>query len=410
MDELRLVRREEQSLVVATEAGEEFRLVVDDSVLAELRHLSRRERSTSKIRPREIQSLIRAGKSRAEVMELTGLDESDIERYEEPVVAERRYILELAHGVPVRTSGADESQQRFGTVMAERLAGLSAENSAWDSWRDEETGWLISLDFTSHTVEHHAVWSFDHRKSVLEPLNPEAVTLSKQGDVGNRLIPKLRAVDAAADGERFAPEAFDASSAEAADSSTTTSPAGSDTNDTAEPDPGEEYARRREIDQRAISTTEADADADFGQTADLLDALRRRRGEREQGQLDLGLDSADTNTEVSSAEDSDTEDVTSTGSGLRAFTPRETDSDTPSTAAEPSGTTSPYAPTAADAPASDRTQASSSEQSDATASGERSVSDAPAQGTEKSGRSRRRASIPSWDDILFGTRSDDDPA
>ena len=120
MDELRLVRREDRSLVVATESGEEFRLIVDDSVLSELRHLSRRGRETSKIRPREIQALVRAGKSRAEISALTGYEESDIERYEEPVLAELEYIRDLAHGVLVREDTGGDEPQRFGEF--ERLA------------------------------------------------------------------------------------------------------------------------------------------------------------------------------------------------------------------------------------------------------------------------------------------------
>jgi len=96
MDELRLVRREDQSLIVATETGEEFRLVVDETVLAEFRHLSRPPRGATRANPREVQALVRAGKTRAEIAAETGLEESDIQRYEEPVLAERRYVLERA--------------------------------------------------------------------------------------------------------------------------------------------------------------------------------------------------------------------------------------------------------------------------------------------------------------------------
>ena len=66
MDELRVVRREDQSLIVANEAGDEYRLVIDGSVLADLRHLARQSTGAARINPREIQSLVRAGKSRAE--------------------------------------------------------------------------------------------------------------------------------------------------------------------------------------------------------------------------------------------------------------------------------------------------------------------------------------------------------
>src|SRR5690606_35012534 len=124
-------------LVVATNAGEEFKLVVDEAVLGELRQLSRRKADPSKASPREIQSLVRAGKSRAEIAQLTGLEEADIERYEAPVLAERRYILELAQAVDVRTTVEEGEEQQFGTVIAERLIGLSGDQIEWSSWRDE---------------------------------------------------------------------------------------------------------------------------------------------------------------------------------------------------------------------------------------------------------------------------------
>src|SRR5690606_28076656 len=51
-------------------------------------------------------------------------------------------------------------------------------------------------------------------------------------------------------------------------------------------DAASEFARRREIDQRAIKTPEPEQ-PDLGQTADLLDALRKRRGARGEAKLDM---------------------------------------------------------------------------------------------------------------------------
>ncbi|MGO1539293.1 MAG: septation protein SepH [Leucobacter sp.] len=415
MEELRFVRREDQSLVVATESGDELLLVVDEHVLSELRHLSRRDRDASKVRPREIQKHIRAGKSRAEVAELTGLEEDDIERYEEPVLAERRYILELAHAVPVRTSTTEEEPQEFGAVIGERLHSLGTHDANWSSWRDEEEGWMISLDFTSHDVAHHAIWSFDHRKSVLTPVNSDAVTLSKQGDVGERLIPKLRAVDNGDKSERFEPEAFDEDNGAAEGSGAPADPAarhGDEVLNPADaPDQDAEYARRREIDQRAISTPNAD-ETDLGQTADLLDALRRRRGEREQNQ-EFPVQGDDGDSDTASVQNEAVDDP-SRQSGAQpqlinmssADDPRGTVPETSipldlaSVAAPPEG-----AGASSDAPGD------TANDSDDTSSQQSSTAEHPSSDTEgERSRRKRRASIPSWDDILFGTRSEDDPS
>jgi hypothetical protein len=393
MDELRFVRRDDRSLIVANDAEEEFRLVVDDAVLSELRHLSRRERDTARVRPREIQALIRAGRSRAQVAKEMELDEADIERYAEPVLAERRYILERAHAVAVRTDAEDEADQRFGAVISERLIALGADTSEWESWRDEETGWMISLEFISHDVAHRAVWSFEHRKGTLSPVNPDAVSLSKLGDVGDRLIPKLRAVDNAEQSGRFDSDAFDASQLpieiedEApAETRDETPPVLSDTN--------AEYERRREIDQRAIKTGEQEP-ADLSQTADLLDALRKRRGERDR---DRGAAEQHPAGGSAGAPDATSEDdapprARSIWQGSGVSSDRTSPDHVSPARAE---TSAPSRPVAVPEP---RPEARDDE------------TETPGREPQQERPARKgRASIPSWDDILFGTRSDEDPA
>ena len=72
MDELRMVRREDGAIILANELGEEYRLAIDDVVASEIRQLSKRPAGPSSVRPREIQALLRAGKSRAEVADELG--------------------------------------------------------------------------------------------------------------------------------------------------------------------------------------------------------------------------------------------------------------------------------------------------------------------------------------------------
>lgn len=378
MDELRLVRREEQSLIVATDTGQEFRLIVDDTVISEVRHLSRRE-TNHKVRPREIQALIRSGKSRAEVAEITGLADADIERYEEPVLAERRYILERAHAVPVRTANESDEPEQFGAVIAARLEGLSAEGAAWSSWRDEEDGWMVGVDFISHDIAHRAVWSFDHRKGLLSPRTSDASSLSRQEDVGDRLIPRLRAVEAdAQQGSASTEESAERSEGADAVRDDTSAPAPAPDEDgeansrNSRREQVDEYTRRREIEQRSIRTG-PDSEMDLGQTADLLDALRRRRGEREQNRPEGD------SWESSVPEQPAPEPQKSPESDDTAPVPRQEDRG-----------------------------------SDSTVPGAEShrpvIGPAPTGEQERQSRGRRRASIPSWDDILFGTKSDEDPS
>lgn len=423
MDELRLVRRDDQSLIVAAETGEEYRLVVDEAVLTELKHLSRQldrvGRGSVRVNPRELQALVRAGKSRAEIADLTGLEESDIERYEEPVLAERRYMLELAHAVPVRTSPTEEAEQQFGTVIAERLIGLGAHGPEWSSWRDEEAGWMIGLDFSSHDVDHRAVWSFDHRKRLLSPLTPDAATLSKQGEVGDRLIPKLRAVDS--EEQRFDSGAFDPErlTAELAEEPgegkrSASGPIAPDHPSTGSIpvvglDPDAEFARRQHIEERAIKTPAPEL-PDLGQTADLLDALRRRRGERDAAAPEVEREGGDAANEPlrfpgTAAAEEDAED-----DDRDAAEPDELfDLDRTRPRAVPKAPSDASSNPADELIVVDRAEDRPASPSRAEPADGAKDDDGQA-GQGKGRRSKGRASIPSWDDILFGTRSDEDPA
>ena len=435
MNELRFVRREERSLILATENDDEFRLVIDDLLIAELKHASRKEREGVKVRPREIQSLVRAGKTRSEIAAITGLEEADIERYEEPVLAERRYILERAHAVQVRTEGNEDTDQRFGAVIGERLVGLDAEASEWAAWRDEEAGWLVSLEFISHDVAHKAMWSFDHRKNTLAPMNPDAVNLSKQGDVGDRLIPKLRAVDNGDRTSQFQPVSEESAtqaakpSAQAKPETTQVAPvreAASTPPSTARPaedqaaleneaasvDVHAEYARRREIDQRAIKSEDS-GPVDFSQTADLLDALRRRRGERQLAQAQ-DPDDAETTPiptfpsaapeNAASETSAETREGETAENGVSSQPAVKKPRSIWGGAGVASGVTKAK-PGAKSKPAAEPAQQAAPPVSPAEPAPAAAQAVTPPAPTKKG-----RASIPSWDDILFGTRSDEDPS
>ncbi|MGO3146953.1 MAG: septation protein SepH [Leucobacter sp.] len=415
MDELRVLRREENALILANELGEEFRFIVDEAAASEVRQISKRSMGTLSIRPREIQARLRSGKSRAEVAAETGLDEADVERFEEPVRAEQRYMLDLAHAVPVRTERPNDAsnpqdEQRFGEVIAERLIGLGTKESTWRSWRDENAGWLIGLVFNTSDGEHDAIWGFDHRKRVLNPVSPDATNLSKAGDVGDRLIPKLRAVDNE-QRERFDSDAFDPNAllnpgdglelepeiAEQQTNLANDAPEGPQSSSVTDTD--EEYERRRDIDHLAVNTPASAAD-DMSETADLLDALRRRRGERAAEQDRDDASSARERTGAAaniwgasgvSAHTEDAQDATRTDSA-------ESEDDGPRLRAVDGST---------DNRASTETgnhQAGESQPGDSASS--------PENGAQRGNKAskRGRSSIPSWDDILFGTRSDDDPA
>ncbi|AZZ48811.1 DUF3071 domain-containing protein [Rathayibacter rathayi] len=361
MMELKVIGVEGGSLVLVSDGGERFSVRIDETLQSQLRprvhSLPPREKRVS---PREIQAHIRSGLSAEEVAELTGADLGYVQRFEGPVTAEREHIVASALAVRVYTSTDPDPLEEgtpFGGVIRDRLAALGAEGEQWSSWKEEE-GWVVKLLFRSDEIDHDARWRFDPRKALLSPLTSEAITLSQQGEIRPTLIPRLRAVIPAAVDElatRFDPDSAEAPTRSArADHPTAGRPAAmpharpaavrpSDT----EPQPAlAEKPRPISTLPRPVTSTTEQRERNLNDTADLLDALRRRRGERDHASSLRGREEPEPEVELPVAEK----------------------------APEPPRVTPPI----------------------------------PEQPSGVRGSMRRgRASMPSWDEIVFGARTDD---
>jgi hypothetical protein len=280
MEHVTIVGAEDDVLVLATESGERFALPIDEVLRAELRRAKAgREEKAPPLAasPREIQAHVRAGMSATEVAELLGVSVEVVQRFEGPVLAEREHIVGQALAVPVLIGSEVEpdAQPTFGVAIRAKLADLAADSERWVSWKDE-TGWIIKLEFTANEVDHDARWSFDPRRSALAPLNSDAAQLSRQGSLPEGLIPRLRALDKERpspykddtrfDSDAFGPRLLSTSPAETDDEPETPRLSSSTSSS-----PAQEAATKRAV--TAPATT--------SDTADLLEALRRRRGQRE---------------------------------------------------------------------------------------------------------------------------------
>ncbi|WES65403.1 septation protein SepH [Microbacter sp. GSS18] len=343
MEQLRLIGTENDRLVMANEAGERFALSLDEVLRAELRR-ARREHSAVPERPRpsprEIQAHIRAGLSTEEVAELLDARVEDVQRFEGPVLAEREHIVGQALAVPVLVAGDFDSDAKptFGEAVRSKLSEAGAIGERWTSWK-EQSGWIVKLEFTASDVDHDARWGFEPRRSTLTPNNADAVQLSRQGSLPEGLIPRLRALDNAAekDESRFDSASFDARREPEPD-------APSEVPDLViAPTPAQEAAIKRR--EEPVSTS--------AETADLLEALRRRRGQREPLPEAEPEESENRNAPVALF------DALEPGYEPAAETPLE-EEETP-----------------------------------------------PAPAVAEAGRRKGRTSMPSWDEIVFGARTED---
>jgi hypothetical protein len=344
MENVTIVGTEAGVLVLATESGTRFALPIDDVLHREIRRATRHGEPTAQrlaASPRDIQAQIRAGLTAPEVAELLGISVDDVIRFEAPVVAEREHVIGQALAVPVLIGSEVEpdAQPTFGTAIRAKLAELEASDERWASWK-EESGWIVKLEFIANDVDHDARWSFDPRRSVLAPLNADAVQLSRQGSLPDGLIPRLRAVENERpaspykDESRFDSGAFGPRLVPAPDA------------DVEEPFVPE---RSGSAVQNAAINRAPESPTTSPETADLLEALRRRRGQRESAPV-VEYD----------------ELPTSEPSPIAIFDALEVEDDEPE-----------EKPTPEPEPAQD------------------------------GNRRRRRNAMPSWDEIVFGARTDE---
>ncbi len=343
MEQLKVIGTEDDALVLATESGERFSLAVDDVLRIELRK-ARKEREgdapSNRPSPREIQSHIRSGLSAEEVAALLGARVEDVARFEGPVLAEREHVVGQALAVPVLL-GADlegDPHPTFGSAVRSKLAEAGASGERWTSWK-ETSGWIVKLEFTASEVGHDARWSFEPRRSILSPLNADAIQLSRQGSLPEGLIPRLRALetvppkdDSRFDSGAFGPRRLPDADLESPDRPAPTAPA---------------------VQQAAIKRA-SETVVTSAETADLLEALRRRRGQREP---------------LPGIEDAA---VSRSHSPVALFDALEPGYD--------------------EAPLDEQPEPAYEE---------------PASAVAEGGRRKGRSSMPSWDEIVFGARTED---
>jgi hypothetical protein len=167
MDDLSLVgvHDDGEHLLVAGPNGQRFRLRVDDALRAAVRRdrarLSQLQlESEGRLRPKEIQARIRAGETAEEVADAAGLALEHVRKYEGPVLAEREYVADQARQVRVRRGGAGGT---LGEMVAERLAQreVDLEHVTWDAWRAEDGTWTVALDFEAGSTVRQARWIYN---------------------------------------------------------------------------------------------------------------------------------------------------------------------------------------------------------------------------------------------------------
>ena len=150
-------------LLVSAVSGEVFRLPLDEALRrAVSRPAPQRPQSSGGdgplMSPRQIQAEIRAGATAEEVAESSGIPLARVQRYEGPVLAEREHMVRRAQAVevPGRLPSHDVLRGHaayyhvsLGEMVAYRLSlhRVSASAVEWDSWRRPDGQWTVVARF-----------------------------------------------------------------------------------------------------------------------------------------------------------------------------------------------------------------------------------------------------------------------
>jgi hypothetical protein len=273
-----------------------------------------------RLSPREIQEEIRVGRSIEDIVQASGAPVDYVMKFAQPVLDELNHAVLNALTVRLEVPGDrfnNPTTREFGEIIKARLAASGAGIEKWSAMKAPEHGFYIYCEYELDNRQFKATWLYDPKRLALIPENEAAISLSS-GDRIATPAPKLRPVQTPA-------SEFTSSLADTVEI----------VHDPPQASP--------------VLTEQSTAPSELiSDTADLLEALRKKRNERE------------------TFEDSDSAPQTDFLSIVPDFEEQETFVEEDISQDPPEITQ--------DAPPANR---------------------------------RGRASIPSWDEIVFGTKTED---
>ncbi|BAW92975.1 DNA-binding protein [Actinomyces sp. Chiba101] len=193
MIELELLGANGDTVVLTDADGERYSVVIDDA----LRAAVRRDRIAAlpqptdaapmdaPVRPKDLQSLMRAGASAEEVSAATGMDLEHVRKYEGPVIAERRWAVQQAQACRI---GWGKDSPILGDLVVDRLAtrAVTPASLEWDAMRQGRDPWRISLTFVQGAQEKQARWLLDLSARTVTALDDEARWLTEAASPSSR--------------------------------------------------------------------------------------------------------------------------------------------------------------------------------------------------------------------------------
>lgn len=253
MKDIRFLGSDGDFLLLEDSEGQKFRLLLDQPLRSAIRNEVPQMLDQPRLSPREIQEEIRVGRSIEEIVQASGAPVDYVMKFAQPVLDELNHAVLNALTVRLEVPGDrfnDPTTREFGEIIKARLAASGAGIEKWSAMKAPEHGFYIYCEYDLGGRQMKATWLYDPKRLALIPENEAAVSLSS-GDRIATPAPKLRPVQAP-------PTQFNTSLADTVEI-------------VREPTPP------LPVQPEVISSTPPA----ISDTADLLEALRKKRSERE---------------------------------------------------------------------------------------------------------------------------------
>lgn len=320
MKDIRFLGSDGDFLLLEDSEGQKFRLLLDQPLRSAIKNEVPQMLDQPRLSPREIQEEIRVGRSIEDIVQASGAPVDYVMKFAQPVLDELNHAVLNALTVRLEVPGDrfnNPTTREFGEIIKARLAASGAGIEKWSAMKAPEHGFYIYCEYELDNRQFKATWLYDPKRLALIPENDAAISLSS-GDRIATPAPKLRPVQTPA-------SEFTSSLADTVEI-------------VRDPPPSTPV-----VTEQSTAASEVISD-----TADLLEALRKKRNERE------------TPEEQDPAPQTDFLSVVPDFEEQESFVEEDVNQDPPEITQE----------------------------------------------TPPAGK-RGRASIPSWDEIVFGTKTED---
>lgn len=146
-----------------------------------------RPRVASKLTPKQIQSLLRRGKTEEEVARLAGTEVDWIQRFSFAILAERAGVIDAVTSARLTKPRLGVSDKTIGEAVQASIESKRIQMSADEidaAWKAVRTNglWHVRFEYFSRGQERIAEYSFDPTSRTVEPLNDLAMDIGWRSD------------------------------------------------------------------------------------------------------------------------------------------------------------------------------------------------------------------------------------